>query len=234
MEIIDFGIRDYEEVLNLQEELFEQLIEDKKTGKSGKEYLLVGEHLPVITKGRRAQDENILWPLERIKESGIRVYKIGRGGDVTYHCPGQLILYPILDLERHHLGVKDYVTLMEETVIKVLQEYGIKGKRVEGASGVWIGKDCRDERKVCAIGIKCNRFCTMHGLALNVNSNLEGFKMINPCGFHDKGVTSIKEELNIESGSIEQINIFAVKNKLISLFIENLPGASVVKTRNKR
>ena len=198
LEIIDFGTEDYENVLYLQQQCFDQLIQDKKAGKEGKEYILIGEHYPVITLGRKAKESNILASPESLTLKGIRSDHIGRGGDVTFHCPGQLIIYPILDLERHGLGVKDYVDILEETVIRLLANHNIKGERVEGATGVWLCKNTSEERKISAIGIKCSRFCTMHGLSLNINADLSGFNLINPCGFQDKGVTSMKIEKGIE------------------------------------
>lgn len=196
MEILDFGISDYGEVLQLQKKFFENLVKDKKEGREGSEYLLLGEHWPVITLGRRAKEENVLISKDLLKDKEIEVFHIGRGGDVTYHCRGQLIVYPILDLSRYKLGVKDYVYLLEESIIRLIAKYKIKGERVEGATGVWIGKGTSNERKICALGIKCSHFCSMHGIALNVNPDLSGFSMINPCGFQDKGVTSLEKELN--------------------------------------
>lgn len=197
MKIIDFGIKEYKEILNLQETLFEKLIEEKKGGKKGSEYILIGEHPPVITLGRRAKESNVLWPESVLNERGIELFHIKRGGDVTYHCPGQMIVYPILDLEAHKLGVKQYVELLEESVIRLIARYGIKGERIEGCTGVWIKKEPEGDRKICAMGIKCTRFCTMHGLALNITSDLNGFSMINPCGFQDKGVTSLEKEISL-------------------------------------
>lgn len=126
---------------------------------------------------------------------GIKLFEIERGGDVTYHGPGQLVVYPLIDLEAHHLGVKSYIHILEESVIRTIAHYGIKGERVEGATGVWIDAGTSHERKICAIGVKCSRFITMHGLALNVNTDLQQFSLINPCGFIDKGVTSIASEV---------------------------------------
>lgn len=194
MEVVDFGLAHYPEILKFQTELFEDLVAKKREGKKGKEFILTGEHYPVITVGRRGRDSNILWPEQQLHEKGIDVYHIGRGGDVTYHCPGQLIVYPILDLETHRLGVKEYVNLLEEAAIRVLAEYGVEGVRIEGATGVWLGKGTPRERKISAIGIKCTRYCTMHGLSLNVNCDLDGFSLINPCGFCDKAVTSLRHE----------------------------------------
>lgn len=217
MEVIDFGLKEYQDILDLQEKIFTNLIKSKREKQPEQEYILLGEHPPVLTLGRRAKDSNIIVPKKILDNQGINIYHIGRGGDVTYHCPGQLIVYPIIDLEKHKLGVKDYVYLLEEAVIKLLQKYDIKGERVNGATGIWIGKDRRNERKICAIGIKCNHFCTMHGLALNVNSDLSGFSYINPCGFTDKGVTSMEKEMR----AAEQIDDFflgKVKRQFLDIF----------------
>ena len=139
LEIIDFGVSDYEAVLQYQSSLFNQVIKEKKeSGRPKLEYLLIGEHKPVITLGRHAKEENVLVTEHQLKERHIDLFNIGRGGDVTYHCPGQLIAYPILDLNLHSLGVKDYVAILEEIVIRLLSSFGIKGERIEGATGVWI------------------------------------------------------------------------------------------------
>ena len=179
----------------MQQDLFNSLVEAKISRKPIQEFILLGEHLPVITMGRRANPANVLISPQALQNKGIDFFNIERGGDATYHCPGQLIVYPILDLDSHHLGIKDYVSILEEAVIRLLNKYDIKGERIQGATGVWLGKNTPEERKICAIGIKCSRFCSMHGLALNVCSDLAGFSFINPCGFQDKGVTSIEKEL---------------------------------------
>lgn len=215
MEIIDFGLKDYEETLKLQQCLFEELLDNKKKDIPGKEYLLIGEHPDVITVGRRGKGTNILASQSFLEAKGIKVFNIGRGGDVTFHNPGQVILYPIIDLEKHHLGVKDYVSLLEESVIQVLLEFGIKGERVEGATGVWIDKETESERKISAIGVKCSRWCTMHGLSLNVCNDLKGFNLINPCGFQDKGVTS----MNREGANVDTMTI---KKRLLEVFLNQL------------
>lgn len=195
IEIRDLGRMSYAEAWKLQHLLFDGMVEVKKQGrKPDKEYLLLVEHPPVVTLGKHAHESNLLLPEEMMEARGVECFHVERGGDVTYHGPGQLVAYPILDLERHHLGVKDYVDLIEESVIRTIASYGIKGERVDGASGVWIGKGTPSERKICALGVKCSRFCTMHGLALNVNTDLSGFSIINPCGFVDKGVTSMSRE----------------------------------------
>lgn len=210
IKVLDWGRTRYEDAWKRQHELFDAMTAEKKAGRQPQEeYLVVTEHDPVITLGRHAHEDNLLMPQASLRERGVEVFHIERGGDITYHGPGQLVAYPILDLERHRLGVKDYVNILEESVIKTIARFGIQGERVDGASGVWIGKGTARERKICAVGVKCSRFCTMHGLALNVNTDLEGFRMINPCGFTDKGVTSIKEETGQEAGFDDVKRIFS-------------------------
>ncbi|MCH5235008.1 MAG: lipoyl(octanoyl) transferase LipB [Muribaculaceae bacterium] len=222
MEVIDFGIRDYGEILEVQRSLFDNLVKAKKEGKERNEYILIGEHYPVITLGRRAKEENVLMPESYLKEKGVSIYHIGRGGDVTYHCPGQLIVYPILDLDKHKLGVKGYVDLLEETVITLISKYGIKGERVEGATGVWLGRGSKRERKICAIGIKCSHFCAMHGIGLNVTSDLSGFSMINPCGFQNKGVTSMEKEIPSSPNEGNKLKMDKIKKEFTEIFLESI------------
>lgn len=195
--IIDEGLKDYGEMLEKQRSLFSDMVANKKSGMPiESEFLFLVEHNPVVTLGKHAKESNLLLPEEILLKQGVSVFHIERGGDVTYHGPGQLVAYPLIDLEAHRLGVKDYVNLLEEVVIRTISDFGIKGERVAGASGVWIGVGTPSERKICALGVKCSRFVTMHGLALNVNTDLNGFRLINPCGFIDKGVTSMARELN--------------------------------------
>lgn len=211
--IIDEGTRDYGEMLEKQREIFAGMVSRKKSGEPvDMEYLLLVEHNPVVTLGKHAKSANILMPEDYLAEHGVQIFHVERGGDVTYHAPGQLVVYPLIDLELHHLGVKDYVNLLEEVVIRTIGEYGVKGCRVEGASGVWIGAGTSRERKICALGVKCSRYVTMHGLALNVNTDLEGFHLINPCGFTDKGVTSLAQELHRE------VDMNEVKQSLVTHF----------------
>lgn len=202
MKVEHIGIKNgisYADALEYQRTLFNRMVDCKKSGKPvDEEYLLIADHEPVITLGRHAKETNLLFSEDMLRNKGIEVFKIERGGDVTYHGPGQLVVYPLIDLEKYGLGVKDYVDLLEESVIRTLDEYGIKGERVEGATGIWIGKGSADERKICAIGIRCSRYISMHGLALNVNTDLSAFTLINPCGFIDKGVTSIAKEIGRE------------------------------------
>ncbi|MDE6632008.1 MAG: lipoyl(octanoyl) transferase LipB [Muribaculaceae bacterium] len=208
LEIIDEGTSSYDEMLSKQRNVFASMVEKKKQGLPIEtEYIFMVEHPRVITLGRHAKEANILIAEEELNRRGVSIHKIERGGDVTYHGPGQLVVYPLLDLEAHKIGVKNYVELLEEAVINTLAKYGIKGERVIGASGVWIDAGNNKERKICALGIKCSRHITMHGLALNVNTDLEDFRMINPCGFIDKGVTSIAEEIHkkVDINEVKQI-----------------------------
>lgn len=208
LKIIDKGLTDYGEMLGLQREVFSRMVEMKKEGRRiEEEVIFLTEHQPVVTLGRHAHEDNVLLAEESLAQRGIGLYHIERGGDVTYHGPGQLVAYPLIDLESHHLGVKNYVNLLEEVVIRTIGEYGIIGERVEGASGVWIGAGTPRERKICALGVKCSRFVTMHGLALNVNTDMSGFEVINPCGFKDKGVTSMARELgkNVDIDEVKRI-----------------------------
>lgn len=197
LHIIDEGTKAYSEMLLKQRTIFTEMVSRKKSGLPiEEEYILLVEHPHVITLGKHAKESNVLFNEEQLASRGVELHHIERGGDVTYHGPGQLVAYPLLDLEHHHLGVKDYVHLLEEAVIRTVADYGIKGERVNGASGVWIGVGTLRERKICALGVKCSRFITMHGLALNVNTDMRGFNLINPCGFIDKGVTSMALELS--------------------------------------
>ncbi|MDE7347787.1 MAG: lipoyl(octanoyl) transferase LipB, partial [Muribaculaceae bacterium] len=209
LDIIDEGIKEYVEMLEEQRRRFNEMVNRKKAGlPTEEEVIYMVEHPDVITLGKHANESNLLINEEDLNRRGIQVHHIERGGDVTYHGPGQLVAYPIIDLEAHHLGVKDYVSLLEEAVILTISDFGIKGERVPGASGVWIEVGGDRERKICALGVKCSRYITMHGLALNVNTNLDGFRLINPCGFIDKGVTSIAAEVH------KQVDIRSIKDTL--------------------
>jgi lipoyl(octanoyl) transferase len=213
LNVVDAGLVEYDEMFDRQLHLFNSIIERKRDGQPVEdEYLLMVEHPHVYTIGKHGHDSNLLMAAELLAGRGIKVKHIGRGGDITYHGPGQFVAYPIIDLSAHKLGVKQYVSLLEESVIQLISEYGIKGVRVEGATGVWIDKGTPLERKICAIGIKCSRFVSMHGLALNVNTDLSYFNAINPCGFVDKGVTSISKEIG------EMVDMSLVKQQFAEIF----------------
>ncbi len=212
MEVIDLGIQGYREVWDLQKHMFNLLIDTKlNCSTEGKEVLYLVEHKPVYTLGLHGKESNMLMSESQLSERGIEFVAIERGGDITFHGPGQLVVYPIIDMQRHSLGVKSYVNMLEESVIRTIGEYGIVGERVEGATGVWIDVGTNRERKICAIGVKCKRYVTMHGLALNVNTDLNYFSAINPCGFIDKGVTSMEKEIG-QSISMDEIKARFVSN----------------------
>ncbi len=159
-------------------------------------YLLFCEHPHVYTLGKSGSETNLLVNQPFLEEKGATFFKIDRGGDITYHGPGQIVGYPILDLEAFGIGVKQYVNQVEQAIVQTLDGYGINADRLEGATGVWLDADIPGKaRKICAIGIKVSRYVTMHGFAFNVNTNLDYYDYINPCGFQDKGVTSMEKEL---------------------------------------
>ena len=189
------GLKSYGEVLEIQEAYFNLLLEEKKEhGKSTSPCkMFLCQHQPVYTLGKNGEESNLL---PQAKESGAEFFHTSRGGDITYHGPGQLVGYPIIDLERMNLGLAQYIENIEEVIIRVLKEYDIIGKRLDKASGVWLDVDNPGKtRKICAIGIRSSRFVTMHGFAFNINTDLSYFNNINPCGFTDKGVTSMQKEL---------------------------------------
>jgi lipoyl(octanoyl) transferase len=195
----DWGFIDYESAWKLQQKLFDERVmakmDSKPTAKPLNDVAVFCEHPPVFTLGKSGDLENLLINNEQLKEKGVTFYRTDRGGDITYHGPGQLVLYPIFDLEHYNIGLKKYIHLLEETVIRFLAEYGVVGERLEGSIGVWIDTQFPGKtRKICAIGVRSSRYVTMHGLALNINTDLSFYNYINPCGYIDKGVTSLKHE----------------------------------------
>ncbi len=193
----DLGRIRYKEAWDYQEKLFQQVIRDKLEKKENKhQYLLFCEHEHVYTLGKSGNRQNLLIARELCESRNIDLHAIDRGGDITYHGPGQLVAYPIIDLEDFQIGIKRYISMLEDVVIETLRRYGISGEKDEKAMGVWIDPaQPAKARKICAIGVRASRFVTMHGLALNVNSDLSYFNYINPCGFTDRGVTSMQKEL---------------------------------------
>ena len=160
--------------------------------------LLIVEHNPVYTLGKSGKLENMLVSEQYLRSIGAEFYRIERGGDVTYHGPGQIVGYPILDLEKLGIGLRQYIDSMEQAIIEVCAEWGVEAGRIEGASGVWIEPQSPRARKICAIGVRSSRYVTMHGFAMNVATDLRYFSHINPCGFVDKGVTSLSREVGRE------------------------------------
>ncbi|MCF8331693.1 MAG: lipoyl(octanoyl) transferase LipB [Bacteroidales bacterium] len=192
---------DYKEAWDYQEKCFRQVMDfkqdrSKTLPEKAEGYLLFCEHPHVYTLGKSGEQNNLLISDEFLKSINATYYKIDRGGDITYHGPGQIVGYPIIDLERFGLGLKKYIESLEEAIIAVVAEYGIEAGRLKGATGVWLDADKPNKaRKMCAIGVRASRFVTMHGFAFNVNTQLDYFNHINPCGFVDKGVTSMEKEL---------------------------------------
>ena len=214
----DLGRIDYADALKVQTDAFETLLQAKKEGSSEENKLFFCEHQPVLTIGKSGKDANLLIPEQLLRQRGVSFYHINRGGDITYHGPGQITGYPVFDLEYWQLGLKQYIHRLEEVIIRFLALYGIRGERLDGATGVWIDPDVKGRaRKICAIGVKSSRFVAMHGFALNINTDLSYFSLINPCGFTDKGVTSLEKELG-EKQDFEQ-----AKTQLHSLFSELFP-----------
>ncbi len=219
----DLGRIDYKKAWDYQEELFSEIIEQKManrsqpaSAKATNNYLLFCEHPHVYTLGKNGSENNLLVNMLELQQKEATYYKINRGGDITYHGPGQIVGYPILDLDNFSPDIHKYVANLEEAVIRTIDEYGLKGERLKGASGVWLdaSRPAR-ARKICAVGIRSSRWVTMHGFAFNVNTDLSYFELINPCGFTDKKATSMQAELGSEF-SLEEIKE-KVKNHLASL-----------------
>jgi len=200
----DIGLRDYKEVWDYQISKFRELTEGKMIegdlSASGTGYkpgtLIFVEHPHVYTLGKSGSEKNLLLDNIQLGTKDARFYRIDRGGDITYHGPGQIVGYPIFDLEVIRIGLKEYIFRLEEAVIDTMGEFGLSGSRLKGGTGVWLDPDIRGKaRKICAIGVKASKYVTMHGFAFNVNTDISWFDHINPCGFTDKGVTSLEIEI---------------------------------------
>jgi lipoyl(octanoyl) transferase len=207
----DWQLIDYQTAWDKQKHIFNSLI-DKKINpdldiKDITPQVILCEHPHVYTLGRNGKASNLLANEAFLQKINATFYHIDRGGDITYHGPGQLVGYPILDIAAMNLSLKDYVYRLEESIIQTIAYYGVKGSRLQGATGVWLDVDKANVRKICAIGIRASHYITMHGFALNVNTDLNYFHYINPCGFVDKGVTSIESELQrkIDMHEVKQI-----------------------------
>jgi len=221
----DLGMIGYKEAWDYQEELFGGIVNQKMQNRSAglslqqptDNYLLFCEHPHVYTLGKNGSENNLLADLLQLQNKQATFFKINRGGDITYHGPGQIVGYPILDLDNFTPDIHGYVAMLEEAVALTIQEFGLKGERLKGASGVWLDPDRHGKaRKICAIGIRSSRWVTMHGFAFNVNTDLSYFDLINPCGFTDKKATSMQAELGT---SIELQEVKAIlKGHLADLF----------------
>ena len=210
----DLGQIDYKEAWDYQEKLFDQIITVKRKNRKEEihletqSYLLFCEHPHVYTLGKSGNESNLLVNEEYLKSRGATFHKINRGGDITYHGPGQIVGYPILDLENFFTDIHKYLRFLEEAVILTLKEYGIESSRSDGETGVWLESGTKNARKICALGVRSSRWVTMHGFAFNVNPDLDYFGNIIPCGIVDKSVTSMEKELG------KKVDIKEVKNKL--------------------
>ncbi len=214
VEYRDLGRMPYKECWTLQQSLFDELLarkHDPATRQDEAGYLLLVEHPPVYTLGKSGHAENMLVSEEFLRSHGAEYYHIDRGGDITFHGEGQIVGYPILDLERIGIGLRQYIDSLEEAVIRTVAAYGIVAGRIAGASGVWITEGERPPRKICAIGVRSSRYVTMHGFALNVATDLRWFSHINPCGFTDRGVTSIVRETG-RNIPLDEVKALVVKN----------------------
>lgn len=210
--IDDWGLISYREAWERQKKLFNKLIAEPDT----EERIILCEHPPVYTLGFHGNEANLIADRERLEAMGAECIRIERGGDITFHGPGQLVVYPIINLHRHKLGVKAYIELLEESVRELLLKYGIKSSSNNEAIGVWLDWKTSNARKICAIGVKISHGITMHGLALNVNTDLGAFQMINPCGIVDKGVTSMSHELGYD------LDMCRVKAELSEIILNKL------------
>jgi len=220
VKLIDLGLKDYKETWEYQEDLFQSIvaikIDNRKNNLTNKtnNYFIYVEHPHVYTLGKSGDMSNLLLNEEQLTQKGATFYRINRGGDITYHGPGQLVGYPILDLDNFFTDIHKYLRFLEEVIIKTLAEYGIKSERSEGETGVWLDVGTPFARKICAMGVRTSRWVTMHGFALNVNANLGYFDNIIPCGIKGKAVTSMEAELD------KKIPLDEVKGKILKHFSE--------------
>ena len=216
----DIGLRDFKETWDYQADIFKGLVDNKKNGAVSSTMpgtLIFVEHPHVYTLGKSGSENNLLLDYIQLRAKDAKFYRIDRGGDITYHGPGQIVGYPIFDLEAIRIGLKEYVSRLEEAILRTISEYGLSGSRLEGGTGVWLDPDVQGKaRKICAIGVKASRFVTMHGFAFNVNTDLTYFNHINPCGFTDKGVTSLEKEMGMKQNIEKVKNI--VRKKLGEVF----------------
>ena len=220
IELQDLGLKDYKQTWDYQETLFKSIVDTKiknrreDAGLETKNYFLFVEHPHVYTLGKSGDMSNLLVDESQLKAKNASFYKVNRGGDITYHGPGQIVGYPILDLDNFFTDIHKYLRFLEEVIIKTIAEYGLKGERSPGETGVWLDVGTPFARKICAMGIRSSRWVTMHGFALNVNSDLGYFDNIIPCGIRGKAVTS----LHVELGQAE-VDEAEVKAKLLTHFL---------------
>ncbi|SHM72487.1 lipoyl(octanoyl) transferase LipB [Flavobacterium saccharophilum] len=223
IQLQDLGSKDYKSTWEYQEELFKDIVDLKIKNRREElelqtpNYLLFVEHPHVYTLGKSGDLENLLLNEKQLEAKGATFYKINRGGDITYHGPGQIVGYPILDLENFFTDIHKYLRFLEESIILTLEEYGLKCGRSEGETGVWLDVGTPFARKICALGVRASRWVTMHGFALNVNVDLGYFDNIIPCGIRGKGVTSLQVELGVEKVDEDEVKAKIIKH-LTQLF----------------
>ena len=219
IELQDLGLKDYKDTWDYQESLFKGIVDTKIKNRredanlDTNNYFLFVEHPHVYTLGKSGDMSNLLVDEAQLAEKGASFYKVNRGGDITYHGPGQIVGYPILDLDNFFTDIHKYLRLLEEMIILTLAEYGLKAERSKGETGVWLDVGTPFARKICAMGVRASRWVTMHGFALNVNANLGYFDLMIPCGIRGKAVTS----LNVELGK-KTVDEAEVKTKLLKNF----------------
>ena len=220
IQVQDLGLKDYKETWDFQEELFQNIVQAKVQNRRENinqptpNHFLFVSHPHVYTLGKSGDLSNLLLKEQQLQDKGASFYKINRGGDITYHGPGQIVGYPILDLDNFFTDIHKYLRLLEEVIILTLSDYGLKATRSKGETGVWLDVDTPFARKICAMGVRASRWVTMHGFALNVNTDLGYFDHIIPCGIRGKAVTA----LNVELGQ-KQIDEAEVKQKLLKYFL---------------
>jgi len=224
-QFIDLGLKEYAEAWDYQTSLFEQILEVKKKNRDlpiteqelTSNFLIFCEHPHVYTLGKSGEEKNLLIPKEKLGEIDATYFHINRGGDITYHGPGQIVVYPVIDMENFFTDIHKYMRLLEEAVILTLKEFGVTAGRIKGLTGAWLDPDDSEKsRKICALGVKTSRWVTLHGLAFNVNTDLNYFKHIVPCGIDDKAVTSMALELGAEQ-DLNRIKK-SLLNNIVSLF----------------
>jgi len=230
IQLIELGKMPYQQALELQEKLFQETIAIKRENRARstqfptKNYLLWVEHNPVITLGKSGKQEHLLLDEQQLKKKEIDFYPTSRGGDITFHGPGQIVGYPILDLDNFFTDIHKYLRFLEQAVINTLAEYGLEGTRSEGETGVWLDVGTPFVRKICAMGVKASRWVTMHGFAFNINTDLSYFDHIIPCGIQGKGVTSLAKELG------KEISFKEVKEKLEVHFAHLFEASFILKS----
>tara|TARA_B100000579_G_scaffold286857_1_gene237813 strand:- start:1170 stop:1856 length:687 start_codon:yes stop_codon:yes gene_type:complete len=217
----NLGLIDFKDAWDIQESILDSIVADKKQKKTTKNYLLFCQHPHVYTLGKSGNKENLLLNKKELGSNDAQFYKINRGGDITYHGPGQLVVYPIFDLDNFFTDIHRYLRYLEDVVIGVLKNYSITGLRLDGSTGVWLKNKNFDFKKICAMGVRASRWVTMHGLAFNVDVNMDYFNNIIPCGIKDRGVTSLSLET-------EEPVIFSEVEDLFKLYFERVFECTIV------